>query len=124
MSETTNKPVIFLAFANDRDDTVGYLRNLPDETRRLRDTLEPAEAAGSCEVVVRYNNRAMIQDTVSDYKAAISIGESLRNNDPKDRELQLEMANWYTTTAFKMPMHRRGRVPLSDGRPLWWLRTG
>lgn len=28
MTDATNKPVIFLAFANDRDDTVGYLRNL------------------------------------------------------------------------------------------------
>ncbi len=53
-----NKPVIFLAFANDRDDTVGYLRNLPDEARRLRDVLETAERAGLCEVVVRSNSTA------------------------------------------------------------------
>ncbi len=33
MADTIKKPVIFLAFANDRDDTVGYLRNLPDEAR-------------------------------------------------------------------------------------------
>lgn len=39
MTDTTNKPVIFLAFTNDCDDTVGYLRNLPDEARRLRDVL-------------------------------------------------------------------------------------
>jgi hypothetical protein len=26
--------MIFLAFANDRSDGVGYLRNLPDEARR------------------------------------------------------------------------------------------
>lgn len=50
-----NKPVIFLAFANDRDDTVGYLRNLPDEARRLRDVLETAERAGLCEVVSLQN---------------------------------------------------------------------
>ena len=35
MADTINKPAIFLAFANDRDDTIGYLRNLPDEARRL-----------------------------------------------------------------------------------------
>ncbi len=58
MTDTTSKPVIFLAFANDRDDTIGYLRNLPDEARRLRDVLEPAEQAGLCEVVVRSNSTA------------------------------------------------------------------
>lgn len=58
MADTTNKPVIFLAFANDRDDTVGYLRNLPDETRRLRAALESAEQAGLCEVVIRSNSTA------------------------------------------------------------------
>ncbi len=52
------RPVIFLAFANDRDDTVGYLRNLPDEARRLREVLEAAERAGLCEVVVRTNSTA------------------------------------------------------------------
>lgn len=54
----SHKPVIFLAFANDRDDTVGYLRNLPDEARRLREMLERAEQAGLCEVVVRPNSTA------------------------------------------------------------------
>ncbi|MFT4558067.1 MAG: hypothetical protein ACI92S_003441 [Planctomycetaceae bacterium] len=58
MTDTTSKPVIFLAFANDRDDTVGYLRNLPDEARRLREALESAEQAGLCEVVVRSNSTA------------------------------------------------------------------
>jgi tetratricopeptide (TPR) repeat protein len=53
-----NTPVIFLAFANDRDDTIGYLRNLPIEARRLREVLEPAEQAGLCEVVVRSNSTA------------------------------------------------------------------
>ncbi len=37
---------------------VGYLRNLPDESRRLRDVLEHAEQAGLCEVVVRSNSTA------------------------------------------------------------------
>ena len=55
MADTSNKPVIFLAFANDRDETVGYLRNLPDEARRLRAAFEPAEQAGLCEVISRQN---------------------------------------------------------------------
>lgn len=58
MADATNKPVIFLAFANDRDDSVGYLRNLPDEARRLSDVLQPAEQAGLCEVVVKQNSTA------------------------------------------------------------------
>ncbi len=58
MADVINKPVILLAFANDRDDTVQYLRNLPDEARRLREVLEPAERAGLCELVVRTNTTA------------------------------------------------------------------
>lgn len=37
MSKTTVKPVIFLAFTNDRDETVGYLRKLLDEARRMQE---------------------------------------------------------------------------------------
>lgn len=55
MSDTDHKPIIFLAFANDRDDAVGYLRNLPEEARRLCEVLDTAEKAGLCEVVVRSN---------------------------------------------------------------------
>ncbi len=49
------KPVIFLAFANDRDDQVGYLRNLPEEARRLRAALERAQRDGLCNLVERSN---------------------------------------------------------------------
>lgn len=55
MFDKNNKLVIFLAFANDRDNTLRYLRNLPDEARRLREVLEAAEKADLCEVVVRTN---------------------------------------------------------------------
>jgi hypothetical protein len=51
----SQKPVIFLAFANVRDGSVAYLRNLPEEQRRIRDALERARAAGLCEVVERPN---------------------------------------------------------------------
>ena len=47
------KPVIFLAFANDREGRGRYLRNLPEEARRLRAELAGAERAGLCELVVR-----------------------------------------------------------------------
>lgn len=45
MSDTASTPVVvFLAFANDRSGNgAGYLRNLPDEARRLRKHLEQAQ---------------------------------------------------------------------------------
>jgi hypothetical protein len=49
------KPVIFLAFANDRLDQARYLRNLPLEHDQLREALRPAEQLGLCEVVERAN---------------------------------------------------------------------
>jgi len=42
------KPVIFLAFANDRE---GFLHNLGVEQRKISDALDKASAAGLCEVV-------------------------------------------------------------------------
>ena len=51
----TAKPVVFLAFANDRELRARYLRNLPEEARRLRAMLEGAQRAGLCEVLVRQN---------------------------------------------------------------------
>jgi WD40 repeat protein len=48
-------PAILLFFANDRGDGSAYLRNLPDEARRVLHALEPAERAGLCEVVLRQN---------------------------------------------------------------------
>ena len=51
MNETNSKPVIFLAFANDRVEGGHYLRNLPDEKRRIREALEKAEEADLCDVV-------------------------------------------------------------------------
>ncbi|MGB0524349.1 MAG: AAA family ATPase [Flammeovirgaceae bacterium] len=52
---TTNRPVIFLAFANDRVDDAAYLRNLPKELDGIRKALYRAQEAGLCEVVERAN---------------------------------------------------------------------
>ena len=52
------KPVIFLAFANDQDDRVGYLRNLPEEARQIRDPLQRARADGLCDLVELANASA------------------------------------------------------------------
>lgn len=54
----TNKPVIFLAFANDRDDRVNYLRNLPEEARQIREPLQRARRDGLCEIVELANATA------------------------------------------------------------------
>ena len=50
-----SRPIIFLAFANDRFDKRRYLRNLPQELRLVREKLNEAERAGLCEVLVRTN---------------------------------------------------------------------
>ena len=44
MTGETNKPVMFLSFADDRDDRVRYLRNLPEEARRLRAALNLSDS--------------------------------------------------------------------------------
>jgi WD40 repeat protein len=55
MSVDDRRPVIFLAFANDREDSARYLRNLPEETRRVRERLVEPQTAGFCQVEVRTN---------------------------------------------------------------------
>lgn len=48
-------PVIFLAFANDRQEAARYLRGLPEELRGIRSALNGARRAGAVEVVERSN---------------------------------------------------------------------
>ncbi len=48
-------PVLFLAFANDRDERARHLRNLAEEARQLQGSLRRAEKSRLCEVVVRQN---------------------------------------------------------------------
>ncbi|MCC6454684.1 MAG: CHAT domain-containing protein [Caldilineaceae bacterium] len=55
MPDSSSIPVLFLAFANNQDDPMGYLHSLPEEVRQLRAALEPAQASGLCEVVVQEN---------------------------------------------------------------------
>jgi hypothetical protein len=49
------KPIIFLAFANDKVDNTRYLRNLPLEMDGVRRALYEAEDAGLCEILERAN---------------------------------------------------------------------
>lgn len=68
------KPVIFLAFANDRVDSARYLRNLAKEQREIRKALHTAEQAGLCEIVMRSNTDIDdILDVFQDYKDRIAI---------------------------------------------------
>ena len=50
--------VVFFAFANDRVEHARYLRNLPEEQRRVRAAMAMAEKAGLCEIVERANATA------------------------------------------------------------------
>ena len=76
MATAAAKPVLFLAFANDRDDRARYLRNLPEERRRIRESLEDAEDAGLCEVIRTANATLdVIFDTFQDpdYRDRIAV---------------------------------------------------
>lgn len=55
---TSPRPVVLFAFANDREDPDHYLRNLPEEQRRVREALTAAERSGLCEIVQRSNATA------------------------------------------------------------------
>jgi hypothetical protein len=68
------KPVIFLAFANDREDNARYLRNLPLELEGIRKSLEKAEDANLCEVIFEPNcSIEKIMDTFQKYQDRMVI---------------------------------------------------
>lgn len=71
-----SKPIIFLAFANDRQDNARYLRNLPKELDEIRKALDRAVMQGLCEVIFEANTTAdEILDIFQDsrYKDRIAI---------------------------------------------------
>jgi hypothetical protein len=68
------KPLIFLAFANDKVDNARYLRNLPLELDGIRKALQPAVREGLCEVIERANvTIEQIFDVFQTYKDRIAI---------------------------------------------------
>ena len=74
MNEVNAKPVIFLAFAQDREDKVGYLRNLPTELDGIRKALQKARQADLCEVVERANTTIdNIIDVFQEYQDRVAI---------------------------------------------------
>ena len=74
MSETSPKPVIFLAFAQDRVEGGAYLRNLPIELDGIRKALQKARQAGLCEIVERSNTTVEnVLDVFQEYQDRIAI---------------------------------------------------
>ncbi len=74
MSEVNAKPVIFLAFAQDRVEGGEYLRNLPVELDGVRKALQKARRAGLCEVVERSNTTVeSILDVFQEYQDRIAV---------------------------------------------------
>jgi hypothetical protein len=68
------KPVIFLAFANDKVDNARYLRNLPAELAGIREVLQKAKKAGLCEVVELANvTIKQLLDTFQEYGDRIAV---------------------------------------------------
>ena len=68
------KPIIFLAFANDRVDTARYLRDLPAELAGIRDALQKAKRTGLCEVVELANVTVkQLLDTFQEYGDRIAV---------------------------------------------------
>jgi hypothetical protein len=71
---TNQLPVIFLAFANDKEDNARYLRNLPLELEGIRKALQPAVQAGLCQLVERANLTIdQLIDVFQTYKDRIAI---------------------------------------------------
>lgn len=70
----SDKPAIFLAFAQDRVEGGAYLRNLPLELDGIRKAMQKARQAGLCEVVERSNTTVEnILDVFQEYQDRIAI---------------------------------------------------
>lgn len=72
----SDRPVLFLAFANDQEDRSRYLRGLAAELRSIRQALQPARQAQALEIVERAN--ATLGDILdvfqdSDYSGRIRL---------------------------------------------------
>ncbi|MBN1560826.1 CHAT domain-containing protein [candidate division KSB1 bacterium] len=71
---TGARPVIFLAFAQDRQNGTRYLRNLPEESRQIQAALKSARWSGLCDIVPLANaTRQEIFDIFQEYRDRIAI---------------------------------------------------
>jgi hypothetical protein len=91
---------VFFAFANDRAAGGRYLRNLPDEQRRVREAMEPAVAAGLCAVVERANATVdEVLDVFQDPQFRDRVAVFHFGGHAGDAELLLESAGGEATVA-------------------------
>ncbi len=104
MIESPARPVIFLAFAQDRNEGGTYLRNLPLELDGIRKAFQNAWQAQLCEVVERSNTTVEnILDVFQEYQDRIAIFHYSGHAD--SYELLLATLTGEHTTA-----HREGLV--------------
>ncbi len=108
------KPVIFLAFANDREDNAKYLRNLPVELSQIREALKEAEKNNLCEVVERANvSINAIFDIFQDnrYRDRIAIFHYGGHADSYQLLLEnLDLSGLGNPTGLKQTAHGEGLV--------------
>ncbi|HEX9941447.1 MAG TPA: CHAT domain-containing protein, partial [Thermoanaerobaculia bacterium] len=98
MSRTARPVVVFFAFANDRAERTRYLRNLPEEQRRVRDAMEGAVEAGLCEIVERANATVdEVLDVFQDYRGRVALFHF--GGHAGDAELLLESTTGAATVA-------------------------
>lgn len=113
------RPVILLAFANERQTEGVYLRNLPVELNRLKETLEVLEDKGICEVEMLPN--ATLDNLVAAFQRErfrdrIAVFHYSGHAD--SYELLLEEASGQSSTA----VHGEGLVPfLASQRSLKFI---
>lgn len=108
MSDALPRPVVFLAFANDRADRARYLRNLPEEMRQLRALFDAPAVAGLCELVVRSNATLPdILDVLQDERYRDRIAVFHFGGHADGLQLLLE-----STTGSAAATHSAGLTPL------------
>ena len=101
------KPVVLLAFANERESESQYLRNLPLEQNALRKALEKAEDSGLCELVILPNaTLENLTETFQRKKYANRIAIFHYGGHASSYKLLLEAADGSTKGA-----HSAGLVP-------------
>ena len=68
------QPVIFLAFANKQGDgSDGYLRELPEEFRKITEALDPLEAQGATVKPAPFATLKNILDKFRDFRDCIAV---------------------------------------------------
>ena len=71
---TTTRPILFLAFANDRGDRARDLRNPAEEARQVQRALVAVEQRNHCELVQHHNAPAGdVLDVFQDARTRIAL---------------------------------------------------